>query len=137
MKFLGNFKKIGLYEFSDRSSAIKGSLSEYPAIFACYWTPESGYKKASIFYYGEYIGDLDEPMKSCYRVASFDEELWAKYNRAEKCVWNQCKEEKKKKEEEKPEAKEEVKEEPFDYDEYTKIVDEFFATLGEVKLDWD
>ena len=135
MKYLGDFKKIQLYEFPDRSSAIKASLSEYPAIFACYWTEESKYKKASIFYYGEYVGDLDEPMRKCYRVANFDEELWERYNKAEKHVWNQVKP----KEEEKPEeAKEEEEEEkPFNYDEYSKIVDEFFATLGEVKLDWD
>ena len=129
MKYLGDFKKVHLYELPDRSSAIKASLSEYPAIFACYWTPESKYKKASIFYYGEYIGDLDD----CYRVAIFDEELWEKYNRAEKCVWNRVKPEEEKKEE----VKEEEEEKPFDYDEYTKIVDEFFATIGEVKLNWD
>jgi hypothetical protein len=135
MKYLGDFKKVHLYQLPDRSTAIKASLSEYPAIFACYWTPESKYKKASIFYYGEYIGDLSEPAKDIYRVASFDEELWEKYNRAEKCVWNRAKPEEEKKEE--VEVKEEEEEKPFDYDEYTKIVDEFFTTLGEVKLNWD
>lgn len=126
MKHLGTFKKVHLYQFPDRSTAIKASLSEYPALFACYWTPESGYRKASIFYYGEYIGDLDELAKDIYRVVSFDEELWERYNRAEKCVWNQVKLE--------SEKEKEVEE---DYDKYARIVDEFFATLGEVKLNWD
>lgn len=135
MKYLGDFKKVHLYELPDRSSAIKASLSEYPAIFACYWTPESKYKKASIFYYGEYIGDLSEPAKDIYRVVSFDEELWEKYNKAEKCVWNQVKPKEEERKEEKPEETEEAKEEKFNWDDYTTIVDEFFKTLGEISSD--
>lgn len=136
MKYLGDFKKVHLYQFPDRSTAIKASLTEFPALFACYWTPESGYRKASIYYYGEYIGDLAELAENVYKVNSFDEELWERYNKAEKQVWNQVKEklEKEKVKEEEPKKEEE---EPFNYDKYTRIVDEFFATLGEVKLDWD
>ena len=74
-------------------------------------------------------------MKDIYRVTSFDEELWERYNKAEKQVWNQAKP--KKEEEVKEEEKKKEEEEPFNYDKYTRIVDEFFATLGEVKLDWD
>lgn len=135
MKYLGDFKKVHLYQFPDRSTAIKASLTEFPALFACYWTPESGYRKASIFYYGEYIGDLEEPMKECYRVSSFDEELWERYSKAEKQVWAFSP--KPKEEEKVKEEKQKEEEEPFNYDKYTRIVDEFFATLGEVKLEWD